>query len=614
MYSLEEIEQKIIDLIFQTDENPIPKAFLSDFFQSTLFDNENVLTEGLTAEDFDIIISTSNAIGKEILHTMIICDTKYDPNTKFCQLIKDEDVEYTITKYKELHEKTKILFPSFKFMLTPRIRRNLRFNITLLEYYTIDNGRPIVYKMDHHDVKKDILCLVSFKLKLTESKNKKHKFGKITQILEQLEEKIDNPLLEFWNYYKVIYIIFCIQDQQKMIEEYQNFPDSMKAKYKNIKIIFYLDQQNNNKESIKNEEADEGETIEKEKAINKEENENIKLINMFNFNSYGKNYYFLMDSEYKIYKSDNMLFSGDIIEEAIKRKKREKEDSKKDKALLLYQRYTKFIELYQFYRNLEKYKYAMYFNLEFEICLNYNPDSFKFNINYIDFYNISADLRKKEYLKIIDIVKILEPDAEEDIREIEVVDLQIDFTNNMCLICQKKIPDDKPMYHCYKCNQTYCHECVMKNYNDVEKKGKKKFIDSKHNLLFFKTRNINNFKSIDKFKLGNDIFVNEKDDQLENCKNLCYGCKRKFDDSPRYICLNCNPCTLIYGRFHDYCVKCIEHMMNGDEEGKKIQEIEERLYGFETKILIENNETYTHNNDEHVYIMVALEVREQNEY
>ncbi len=178
----------------------------------------------------------------------------------------------------------------------------------------------------------------------------------------------------------------------------------------------------------------------------------------------------------------------------------------------------------------------------------------------------------------------------------------------------KKIPDDKHMYHSYKCNQTYSHECVMKNYNDVEKKGKKKFIDSKHNLLFFKTRNINNFKSIDKFKLGNDIFVNEKDDQLENCKNLCYGCKRKFDDSPRYICLNCNPCTLIYGRFHDYCVKCIEHMMNGDEEGKKIQEIEERLYGFETKILIENNETYTHNNDEHVYIMIALEVREQNEY
>ncbi len=55
-------------------------------------------------------------------------------------------------------------------------------------------------------------------------------------------------------------------------------------------------------------------------------------------------------------------------------------------------------------------------------------------------------------------------------------------------------------------------------------------------------------------------------------------------------------------------------MMNNDEEGKKIQETEERLYGFETRTLLTNNETYKHNNDEHVYLMIALEIKDKNEF
>ena len=603
----EENEQKIIDLLFPDKM----KIYIGDFFCNIFFSKKNILTQGLTAQDFDIIISTTNANGSELLHTMTICDTKYDPKTKFCQIIKEEEIEYTLKEYKELNEKIKKLYPSFKIMLTPRIRRNLRFNITLLEYSIMDGDKRVVYKMDHNDDKKDILCLVSHKLKLTDSKEKKHKFGKITQILEQLEDKKENPLLEFWNYYKVIYIIFCIQNEEKMIKEYENFPNAMKKNYKNIKIIFYLDQQINNvKDGQKKEEGSEN-------TKEKEDKENINLINMFNFNSYGKNYYFLMNPEYKIYKSDNMLFSGDIIEEAIKNKKKEKEEEKMNKDELLNKRYKAFLELFEFSKNLTNYKYAMYFNLEFEICLNYNQNKElnQFNINYIDFYNTAADLRTEEYKKVVELVKILNPDEEEDVREIEVVNLDINFKNNKCLVCNKEIPDEEPMYYCYKCIKAYCHECVMENYKNPNNKGKKKFIDQEHNLLFFKTRNINNFKCIDKFKLGNDIFSKEtKDEQFEPYQKLCYGCKRKFDESPRYICLNCNPGTLIYGRYHDYCVNCIEHMKNRDEEGKKIQDIEERLYGYETRTLIDNNTTYKHNNEEHVYIMVALEVKEKNEY
>ena len=57
-------------------------------------------------------------------------------------------------------------------------------------------------------------------------------------------------------------------------------------------------------------------------------------------------------------------------------------------------------------------------------------------------------------------------------------------------------------------------------------------------------------------------------------------------------------------------------MMKGDEEGKKYQspETKERIYGYETRTLLTNNETYTHDNDNHVYIMVALEVKDKNEF
>ena len=136
-------------------------------------------------------------------------------------------------------------------------------------------------------------------------------------------------------------------------------------------------------------------------------------------------------------------------------------------------------------------------------------------------------------------------------------------------------------------------------------------------MLFLKTRNPEHFKVIDKFKLGEDIFTKVTDDnQFETYQRLCTGCKRKFNESPRYICVSCNKGTLIYGRFHEFCIDCMNHMMKGDEEGKKLQDKDtaERVYGYETRTLLTNNETYTHNNDDHVYIMIALEVKDKNEF
>ena len=291
-------------------------------------------------------------------------------------------------------------------------------------------------------------------------------------------------------------MIFCVQNEERMKTEYEKFPKEMKEvhkNFKNVKIIFFLDQE-----------------------LNKDIDANQpKLRNIFLYNNYGKNYFFLMDPEYKIYRSDNMLFSGDIIEEAIANKKKEKENKTKDQEELKRERYKAFLDLYDFYTKLTDFKYALYFSAEFEICLKYNEAKKSFFISYIDFYKIAADLRPDEYKKVRDWTKILKPEDVEDVREIELYDIPVDFTNNKCKVCKKEIGKDEPMYYCYKCKtkDKYCHDCILKHYRNKDNIGKKKFIDPEHNLLFFKTRNENSFKQIDKFKLGTDLFKQYDDEK-----------------------------------------------------------------------------------------------------
>ena len=48
-------------------------------------------------------------------------------------------------------------------------------------------------------------------------------------------------------------------------------------------------------------------------------------------------------------------------------------------------------------------------------------------------------------------------------------------------------------------------------------------------------------------------------------------------------------------------------MLNNNEHGKKIQELEERLYSEETRILYNTKETYRHENVNHIYLMIDLQ-------
>ena len=77
--------------------------------------------------------------------------------------------------------------------------------------------------------------------------------------------------------------------------------------------------------------------------------------------------------------------------------------------------------------------------------------------------------------------------------------------------------------------------------------------------------------------------------------------------------LNCRPGKVHADGFFDYCKTCEDHMMRGEAEGKKIRELEERLYSYETRILYNEKETYRHENDKHVYLMIAMQYNNGNE-
>ena len=563
-------EQEIIDSILPEEV----QGFLLDYFINCLFSDEKNFTKGLNPSDFDIILSTNEEEGKEIFHSLNICNTKFDPQTAPSRkVIVFEDLEEILVPFTNGKNIIEKYFKEVTIHVYPKIRRNLRFDIASLNYKIVNkDGKVEDYKMEHvndNPDNKDILCICTFKL----DEKKNHKFGKILQLLEQFEK-----FKEFFNYHRIVYFIFCIKEEDQILNEYNMFPQPIKEcnqKFKNIKIIFYL--------NPKGEDDDE-------------------VLNMYGFNDLGKSFYFYINSKNVIYEADNMLCSGDIIENSIKRKKREIDLNKnKTQKQLIGERNEAFLIFYNFLKNIKNYKYFFYLDFKFEICFRYDTD-YHLSISYIHFSHITAELRTKEYNIIKKCSQILEPDYEK-IDEIHTKDIDIDFSKMECFRCGKTIGDKDDMYYCYKCKEKYCRECVINNLET--NKGKARFIDPKHNILYFKTRDLNQFKNIDMHKLGKDLFADCIDEsKLVNHEAYCNGCGKQLGRGARYLCLQCKPGKFHDDGYNDYCSECINHMINGDEKGKKIQEAEDRLYNNDIRLLSDEKDTYRHDIEKHIYLMI----------
>ena len=567
-------EEEVIESILPGES----QGFLFDYFLNGLFGEEKAFTKGLTSSDYDIILSTDEAEDSEIFHSLNICNTKFDPSTAPSKkVIIFEDLEAVVQPFIDGKNLAEQDFKEVTLHVYPKIRRNLRFDISLLKYKIVRmsrNGPEIKdYKMEHindNPDKKDILCICSFKLN-----GKKHKFEKILQLLEQFKE-----FEYFWNFHRIAYIIFCIKKERQILEEFNMFPEKMKYvndSYTNVRLLFFVEPQGK---------------------------DNNELLNVYEFNDLGKNYYFHMNSDNIIYKADDMLLSGDIIKNSLKRKGDElyeKGLSFKSKEQLLKERNEAFLTFFNFLKNIKQYKYALYIGFKFDICIRYD-ENFNFKISYIDFSHIIGELRTKEYNIIKRCADILKPDHV-DLEEIPTVDIYVDFSDKKCFRCASQISDNQDMHYCYECKKKWCRKCVLNNYR--MNTGQAKYIDYQHNVLYFKTRDLSKFKDIDKKKFEIDKNSTDDEKKVQDIV-ICKGCNQKNDNVLNYLCLNCKPGKATSEEYFYYCDNCIQEMMKNTEKGKKIQELEERIYSEETRILYNEKETYRHENENHIYLMISF--------
>ena len=157
-----QVVENIVDKLL-IDET---QAFLSDYYLNTLFKNDTEFTKGLNMSDYDIVLSSSDAEGNEIFHSLNICNCKYDPNTTASKkVIHYEHLEKIMInflkwkedkekEYKENKEKPNLKnFPQIFMHAYPMIRRNLQFDISTITFKEIkknsDNKNEVVdFKID----------------------------------------------------------------------------------------------------------------------------------------------------------------------------------------------------------------------------------------------------------------------------------------------------------------------------------------------------------------------------------------------------------------------------------------------------------------------------------
>ena len=226
------IDANIIDKLL-TEEN---QAFLTDYYINTLFKKDTVFTQGLTYPDFDIVLSSSDAEGQEIFHSLNICNCKYDPKSTATKKIIHFDnldkimqnfLKWKEKKEKEYKEKPNIKdFPAIFMHAYPMVRKNLQIDISTITFKQVkknDENKNAIVDFKIEQLKpddKDIVYFVSFKLN-----KKQHKFGKIEQLLDQFKQE---ELKDFWNFYQKAYFIFCVEDEKLILSEYELFPDFLK--------------------------------------------------------------------------------------------------------------------------------------------------------------------------------------------------------------------------------------------------------------------------------------------------------------------------------------------------------------------------------------------------
>ena len=548
-------------------------------FVSTIINNKNTVNETLDFKDLDIILSSGEG-RKKIFSSLSIINQKFDPKTfsknnipKFLEL---QDI---VSLFDEEGIKPEDIFEKIKFDLVPKLKEGIKFELSFCDFLIFEQFKKEeifdknFFKENNTD-NRSIFCIYCKKLD-----GKKHKLQKIVDFIDKIGENKD-----FFNKFKKILIIFEVKSKGQMGDEYNdNIPYDIKdvnenENYKNkFSILFNIKKDDNSPSEI------------------------------FNVNKDNKLFYFILDNNNYVRKLKNFYGYDSVIdnlndEKILDEQITNEQDKYKEKVDLFYKFYT-------FLKDVKKLKYNFSLKYDLDLILTYDNIKEKLFIKDIVFNRFSGQVLPQEYKILKPIVDIFKP-SNEEFKEIECKDIDIDFDDMTCIKCGEDIKPNEELFYCYECKEKYCYNCVKDHLLNNE--GKDKFIDPKHNLIFFKTRNKENLKNIEVYKLGKNLFANTDENNLDRFKYAqCNGCANKFANSARYICLSCTPGIRASEGYNDYCQNCIEHMMKEDKTGENIQKRRDNVYSRDFYLLSDESCYMSHDHKNHIYLMVPLSCEDQ---
>ena len=435
-------------------------------------------------------------------------------------------------------------------------------------------------------------------------------------ILKNIDNLKKKTVDDLFDYFEDIYIIFQAKALKKSTEIIE--------KINGIELDDILSNFRESEETETNVVVDNKDIKEVKYLFNIIHDNNPAEENIYNFfEDYGQDYFFILDNNNEIiFINNDMKNLVEIIFKFIlpyKKKKKnsieclhEKETTKKELDSLMKQ----FIH---FITKLKHLDYIFEISFDFAFGVSMSEEFTDITIKTINKIRIRGTFHTKEYQYLNNTLNIIKEKSNKteiisDLIEVQTIDIDVDFAEMKCLKCFKIIPDDKHFYYCYICKTKYCYECIQ---DQLKKKGKEKYIDKKHNLIFFKTKDIKNFKNIDKRKLGKNLFAQAtSDDELDPLhSSICNGCSNSIHNQARYECLNCRPGKYLSGGYIDFCQNCIEKMCNSENDKRNLEQCADEDIKIGINRFMEGYVYHNiHKHDDHVYLLLPLQCHSYNDY
>ena len=553
-----------------------------------LLNNKNNFKEKIKPNDLELDLFTDSRMSliDKLIYKLKLNNISFNPKRDAINNIKIYKEFPPEIEIKDEYYSNNISFKKVTIDLIPSIHKNMYLDISSFPFYIYDTEKKSLEKyLQFKNNNKFILCLYFPKI----NELKKVDISKIVDGLKYIDDIFD--------YIENIYIIIQINtkdDAMKIIKNNKLNNLILETDNDKIKYIF------NNASNY---------------SINTDENNTF--YNIFNDE---EEYFFILDQNNKIIllKKDfqNLIVNISIFILKLKKlmiiqKKSyieissEKEVKRNDKNKI-------FIDLLNYILKLKNLNYIFDLEFQFSFSASINEEYTKVNIKKINSISLRGQFRTKEYQYLNNLlITIKNKNIDYNIKEIITIDIDIDFNDMKCFNCSKNIPDEQHLYYCYICKAKYCYKCV---HEQLKKNGIEKYIDKKHNLIFFKTRNKNNFMTIDKSKLGNNRFSETTNNNLRDSHSaICNGCRGHFEQMARYVCLTCRPGLYLSGGYIDYCQKCIELMCSDENKKNELENNANEETACESNCFTSGHVLQNrHKHNEHIYLLLPLEVRSES--